>query len=190
MAEVKHLEAEELEAGLEDILESPKDNGVLKLIVRRPEVDQREVLEEAELDVTEGLVGDNWQRRGSAMTEDGSAHPEMQLNIMNARVIGLVACSQERWALAGDQLYLDLDLTKDNLPSGTRLRLGTAILEVSEIPHLGCKKFASRFGVEATKFVNSRRGKQLNLRGINAKVVQSGTIRVGDTATKVSTNLS
>ena len=186
MTEVKHLEAEELEAGLKNILQSPKDHGVLKLIVRRPDVDQREVLEEAELNTTEGLVGDNWRRRGSGMTQDGSAHPEMQLNIMNARVIGLVASSRERWPLAGDQLYVDLDLTKDNLPPGSRLQLGTAILEVSEVPHLGCKKFASRFGVEATKFVNSRRGKQLNLRGINAKVVQSGIVRVGNTASKIS----
>ena len=146
MTEVKHLEADELEAGLEDILQSPKDHGVVKMIVRRPDVDHREVLEEAELDFTEGLVGDNWRRRGSGSTPDGSAHPEMQLNIMNARVIALVAASRERWSLAGDQFYIDLDLTKDNLPPGSQLELGTAIVEIPSVPHLGCKKFAMRFG--------------------------------------------
>jgi hypothetical protein len=186
MTEVKHLEAEELEAGLEDILQSPKDHGAVKMIARRPDVDHREVLEEAKLDITEGLVGDNWRRRGSGSTPDGSAHPEMQLNIMNARVIALVAVSRERWSLAGDQFFIDLDLTKDNLPPGSQLELGTAIVEIPSVPHLGCKKFATRFGVEAAKFVNSRRGKQLNLRGINARLIKPGVVRVGDTARKLS----
>ena len=183
---MKYLSTEELEAGLENILQSPKDLGVVEMIVRRPEVDQREVLEEGELDITEGLVGDNWRVRGSAMTPDGYAHPEMQVNIMNSRVIALVATAKDRWALAGDQLYLDLDLSKENLPPGTRLEVGTAVIEVSSVPHLGCKKFVARFGLEAMKFVNSGLGKRLNLRGINAKVVKSGVVRIKDTARKAS----
>ena len=115
----------------------------------------------------------------------GEPHPDMQLNIMNARVIALVAGSRDRWALAGDQLYIDLDLSADNLPAGTRLSIGSAIVEVTAVPHTGCGKFAARFGVDAVKFVNSPVGRQLNLRGINAKVIQPGTIRVGDVARKV-----
>lgn len=132
-----------------------------------------------------GLVGDTWRARDSSRTEDGSPHPDMQLNIMNARVIALLAQSDDRWPLAGDQLFLDLDLTGENLPAGTRLALGSAIIEVTPPPHTGCGKFAARFGVDATKFVNSKEGRRLHLRGINAKVVQSGTIRVGDLASKL-----
>jgi len=186
MNDVTHLNAEELEAGLQDILRSPKDTGIVNMIVRRPDIDQREVLDEGELDTAEGLVGDNWLPKGSDSTADGTAHPEMQLTIMNSRVIALVATSFDRWLLAGDQFYVDFDLTKENLPAGTQLELGTAILEVSKVPHLGCKKFASRFGVEATIFVNSRRGKQLNLRGINAKVITPGVVRKGDSIKKLS----
>ena len=179
------LNADELEAGLPEILASPKDDGVVSMIVRRPDTDQREVLDSGELDVDEGLVGDNWRLRGSRKTADGSAHPEMQLNLMNARVISLVARTRERWALAGDQFFVDLDLGKENLPAGTRLAMGSAIIEVTAVPHLGCKKFTARFGLEAMKFVNSRRGKQLCLRGINAKVVESGRVRTGDAIRRV-----
>lgn len=175
------LNADELEAGLPEILASPRDGGVVSMIVRRPDTDQREVLDSGELDVAEGLAGDNWRSRGSRMTADGSAHPEMQLNLMNTRVISLVARFRERWALAGDQFFVDLDLGKENLPAGTRLAMGSAIIEVTAIPHLGCKKFTARFGLEAMKFVNSRRGKALCFRGINAKVAQSGRVSIGDT---------
>lgn len=181
-----HLGSEALEAGLERIQDSPKDLGAVEMIVRRPDTDQRETLQRADLDVSEGLIGDNWQHRGSSRTADGSAHPEMQLNIMNARVIDLVAGSRDRWSLAGDQIYVDLDLSKENLPAGTRLQLGTAIIEVTAIPHTGCKKFVERFGLEAMKFVNSGLGKTLCLRGINARVVQSGTFEVGDIVRKLS----
>ncbi|MEJ2131113.1 MAG: MOSC domain-containing protein [Gammaproteobacteria bacterium] len=138
---MKHLTTEELEAGLEEIRGAPKDAGILELIVRRPTTNEREVLDEAELDTAEGLVGDNWKIRGSSTTEDGSAHPDMQLNIMNARATALVAQDRDRWPLAGDQLYLDLDLSVANLPPGTRLALGTAVIEITAQPHLGCKKF-------------------------------------------------
>ena len=185
MKEVKHLTMAELEAGLDEIRCSPKDEGILDLIVRRPQIDEREVLVKGKLDLVEGLVGDNWKARGSASTSDGSAHPDMQLNIMNSRVIALVAQDKDRWPLAGDQLFIDMDLSADNLPAGTRLALGSAIIEVTDQPHTGCKKFVARFGLDAMKFVNSPVGKQLHLRGINAKVVQAGMIRVGDMVKKI-----
>jgi len=181
----RQLNTSELEQGLDHILASPSDAGRLDLIVRRPEVDAREELDTARLDLAQGLVGDNWLRRGNSHTEDGSADPEMQLNIMNSRVVALVADGPERRSLAGDQLYLDLDLSYENLPPGTRLAIGGAVIEVTSRPHTGCKKFAARFGVDAMVFVNSGLGKKLNFRGINAKVVQPGEIRVGDTARKL-----
>jgi len=181
----KHLTTEELEAGLDEIRRATKDDGVLVLIVRRPGVNDREVLTEGELHLDEGLVGDSWKRRRSKSTPDGSPNPLMQLNIMNARVIALVAQDRDRWQLAGDQLFLDLDLSAENLPAGTRLSLGSAVIEVTPPPHLGCQKFVARFGLDAMRFVNSTLGRQLNLRGINAKVVQGGVIRVGDLARKI-----
>jgi hypothetical protein len=155
------------------------------MIVRRPAVGEREVLEQGVLDLVDGLVGDSWSRRASTRTRTGSPHPDMQLNIMNARAIALVAQIKERWALAGDQLYIDLDLSGDNLPPGTRLALGLAVIEITAQPHTGCGKFAERFGVDATKFVNSAAGKELHLRGVNAKVVHSGAIAVGNLVRKV-----
>ena len=185
MADVKHLSLAELEAGLDNIRQSPQDAGVLRLIVRRPRVNEREVLEAAELDPVQGLVGDSWGVRGSSHTSDGSAHLDMQLNIMNARAIALVAQTQERWPLAGDQLFIDLDLSADNLPPGTRLAIGSAIIEVTAEPHLGCKKFWARFGSGAVQFVNSPLRRKLHLRGINARVVQPGVVRIGDAARKI-----
>lgn len=181
----KHLTMTELEAALDHLREAPKDEGVVELIVRRPSVDEREVLEVGEFDPSQGLIGDNWILRGSSKTADGGPHPEMQVNIMNSRVTALVARDKDRWSLAGDQLYIDMDLSKENLPAGTRIAIGSAVLEVSPLPHTGCHKFVARFGMDAMKFVNSEVGKQLCLRGINAKVVQAGVVRLGSTAKKV-----
>lgn len=183
---VKHLTMQELEAALDHLRQAPKDDGVVQLIVCRPSVDQREILDEAELDVEKGLIGDDWLVRGSKKTADGSAHPEMQINIMNSRVTALVAQDKNRWPLAGDQLYIDMDLSKENLPAGSQIEVGTAVLEVSPLPHTGCVKFVSRFGIEAMQFVNSPTGKELCLRGINAKVIRGGTIKVGQRARKLN----
>jgi MOSC domain-containing protein YiiM len=180
-----HLTAAELEAGLADIRESPKDAGVLRMIVRRPRTEERETLHEAELDLVDGLVGDNWRTRGNPDTPDGAAHPDTQLNVMNARVIALVAQTPERWPLAGDQLFVDLDLSEDNLPPGSRLAIGSAVIEVTAEPHTGCRKFRARFGLDAMRFVNSAVGKQLHMRGINARVVKPGKIKMGDVVRKV-----
>lgn len=185
MADVKHLTTEELETGLEAIRRSPKDLGVLRFIVRRPGVGVREVLQECELTLREGLAGDNWATRGCPLTADGAAHPEMQLNVMNARVIALVAREPERWPLAGDQLYVDLDLSVENLPAGSGLAIGSSIIEITAVPHTGCQKFIDRFGKDAVRFVNSEVGKRLRLRGLNAKVVYPGVVRVGDVVRKV-----
>ncbi|HMP65526.1 MAG TPA: hypothetical protein PKD11_08060 [Pyrinomonadaceae bacterium] len=175
----KHLTLAEIEAGIDDVLDSPKDVGVLEMIVRRPAVNEREVLESGYLDVETGLVGDNWLTRGSSRTDNGLGHPEMQLNVMNYRYALLIAGSRERVQLAGDQLFVDLDLSEANVPPGTRLKIGNTVIEVTSIPHLGCKKFVERFGLEAMKFANSEFGREHHLRGINAKVVAGGHIAVG-----------
>lgn len=184
-----YLSMEELEAGMEYIRQSPKDYGTLRKIVRRPQDDGREIVNEAELTLTDGLVGDNWRVRGSKHMPDGSANPNAQITVMNARIIELIAQTEDRWALAGDQLYVDLDLSVDNLPPGTRLAIGSAVLEVSAAPHTGCRKFSDRFGVDAMKFVNSPEGKRLQLRGINTCVVKAGIIRAGDEVRKIQPGL-
>jgi MOSC domain-containing protein YiiM len=173
------ITTEQLGAGLDEVRAAPSDGGVVELIVRRPAVDEREVLEEAELDVEAGLVGDRWGSYGKR------PNLKTQLTLMNVRAAALVAGERERWALAGDQLYVDLDLSPANLPPGTRLAIGTAIVEVSDIPHLGCSKFTARFGEEAREFVNSEVGVSLNLRGINTQVIRGGTVRRGDVVRKL-----
>jgi len=180
-----HLTADELQAGLDNIRRSPKDTGVLDLIVRRQAINEREVLEQAELDLVQGLVGDSWMHRGSKSTPDGSSNIEMQITVIGSRAAALVAREKDRWQLAGDQLYVDMDLSAENLPAGTCLALGSAVIEVTAPPHLGCQKFVARFGLEAMKFVNSPVGRELRLRGLHARVVQPGQIRTGDLARKV-----
>jgi hypothetical protein len=182
---VEHLSRERLEAGLDHVRESPQNHGRLVLVVRRPEVGQRDLPAEAILDQVTGLEGDNWLTRGSSSTPDGSANPDKQVTLINARLAELVAGGTERMPLAGDQLFLDLDLSVDNLPAGSLLAVGEAVLRVSEAPHHGCAKFIERFGTEAIRFVNSPIGRQLRLRGMNTRIVVPGTVRVGDWAVKV-----
>jgi MOSC domain-containing protein YiiM len=182
----RHLTTEELEAGLDEIRRAPADEGVVELIVRRPAENEREALTQGTLDPAEGLVGDMWVVRGSKRTPDGSSHPDMQLTVMSARAVDLVAAGdRERWALAGDQLYVDLDISEANLPPGTRLALGTAVIEVTAEPHTGCAKFHARFGGDAHRFVNTKQHRHLRLRGLNAKVVKPGTVSAGDAIRKL-----
>jgi hypothetical protein len=181
----QHLSKAELEAGVGYVRESPHDLGLIELIVRRPAVDEREVLTLASLDVQSGLVGDTWPARGSSRTADGSPHPDMQLTVMNSRAVLLVAQDPDRRMLAGDQFYVDLDLSPANLPAGTRLAAGSAVIEVTAQPHLGCAKFAARFGNDAWRFVNSQVGRELRLRGLNARVVAPGSVRPGDVIRKL-----
>jgi MOSC domain-containing protein YiiM len=175
---VSHVAADELQAGLEEVRRSPAGEGTVELIVRRPAVDERVTLEEGAFALDEGLVGDNWRARGTV-------NPDAQVTVMNARLIALVAGSRERWPLAGDQLYVDLDLSAANLPPGTRLAVGKAVLEVTAEPHTGCAKFSARFGSDALRFINSPEGRALRLRGVNARVVEPGPVRQGDAVRKL-----
>lgn len=179
-----HLSKEQLTAAQDVVATSPSDAGTVEMIVARPEVDERKVLDRGELIVGEGLDGDNYLQRGSSSTPDGKAHPEAQLNLMNSRAIDLVADGdRDRWPLAGDQLFVDFDLSVTNAPTGTRLGIGSAVIEVTAKPHTGCRKFAARFGQAAARWVNS--DNERRYRGINAVVVQAGTIQPGDTITKL-----
>lgn len=180
MTPPRHLTMDELQSGLHAVRASPADDGVLEMIVRRPQVDAREAVNEAQLDRLQGVVGDGWRARALADEPHAAPDPATQLTLMNARAIQLIAQDRERWSLAGDQLFVDLDLSADNLPAGTRLRLGGAVIEVSAEPHTGCRKFVSRYGLAAMKFVNSEIGRRLNLRGLNARVIEDGVVRVGD----------
>ena len=173
-----HFSTAELEASLDEIRRSPAEVGGLRLIVRRPAVNEREELTVGELNVELGLVGDTW--KGSKWEK-----PDNQITLMNSRAVERIVGSRERWALAGDQLYVDFDLSAANLPTGTRLAIGTAVLEITAEPHTGCGKFRSRFGGDALAFVNSAEGRALNLRGIYARVVVPGRACVGDEIRKI-----
>jgi hypothetical protein len=168
-----------MEMDLEQVRQSPRDVGRVEMLVRRPAPAEREVIDEGILDIDIGLVGDCWRARGSRHTPDGSANLPQQLTLMSVRVLALLA-ERDRWPLAGDQLLVDFDLSHEHLPAGTRVEMGTAVVEISEHPHLGCAKFTERFGSEATKLVNSEVGKALRLRGVNARIIEPGHVRVGD----------
>ncbi len=182
---VEHRTTEQLVAGIDEVRRAPADGGRLVLIVRRPVPGEREEVAVAQLDPVLGLVGDSWRERGSRRTPDGGPHPDMQITLMNVRAADLVAVDPARRSLAGDQLFVDLDLGAANLPAGSRLRVGEALLEITAEPHRGCAKFADLFGMDAARFVNSEVGIELNLRGINARVVAAGTIRAGDEVRRV-----
>ena len=184
---VHHPGAAQLEAALAVVRSAPRDVGSLELLVRRPETEAREMLDHVRLTAAEGLEGDNWRHRGSKRTDDGSAHPDMQLNVMSAAAVRAVAGEdRERWAWAGDQLIVDLDLSFANLPAGSLLEIGRpgeepgAVIEVTDQPHRGCLKFKDRFGKAALFWVSSDQGVPLRLRGLNARVVSEGEVRVGD----------
>ncbi len=181
----KHLTRAELQAGLPRILDSPKDDGVLEAIVARPASGERLDLESCEISLAGGVHGDHWAEGCWMSTEDGRPHSDVQICIMNARCIALVAQERARWPLAGDNLFVDLDLSPENLQAGQRLQIGSAIVEITAVPHLGCKKFAERYGQSAVVFVNGPKGRALRLRGVYARVVEDGRVAVGDRVVKV-----
>jgi hypothetical protein len=174
-----HRTADQLTAALDGIARSPRDRGTVELLVTRPADGERAVTTEVTLDAKLGVVGDNWSVRPSKRTPDGSPSLPRQVTLMNIRAVRAIA-DEDRWPLAGDQLYVDLNLGYENLPPGTRLRIGTALVEVSVEPHTGCAKFTERFGSEATRWLNTETGRALNLRGINARVIEGGVVRKGD----------
>ncbi|MDH3663627.1 MAG: MOSC domain-containing protein [Alphaproteobacteria bacterium] len=181
----RHLERAELEAGLAEILRSPKDNGKLEGIVIRPDRGMRQELTRCDVSLADGVHGDHWAKGCWKSTEDGHPHPDVQICIMNARCIALLAQDRANWAPAGDNLFIDMDLSPDNLSPGQRLALGSAIIEITDTPHNGCAKFIERYGRDACVFVNSRLGKSHRLRGVYARVVSDGSMTVGDSVTKV-----
>ena len=180
-----HKTIAELENWLDEILAAPTDSGPIEMIVLRPAVDERETLESGVLDTEVGLIGDNWMVKGSSSTSDGRANPEAQLTLMSSRVAAAIAGTRDRWPLAGDQIYVDMNLSVENLPPGTRLRIGDANIEISAKPHTGCDKFAGRFGKDALRFANAGGGRAQRFRGVNAFVVTGGAFRVGDEIAKM-----
>ncbi len=185
MTAARHFSTDELDVNLDDVRQSPTDNGALELIASRPDIGERVLPKASTLSTETGLQGDNWSTRGKQQDPPREPNPEAQLTLMNKRAAQAVAGSQERWPLAGDQLYVDLDISVDNLPAGSKLQIGDAVVEITDEPHPGCKKFVERFGMDAMLWVNSDTGKQLRLRGVNTRIVQSGAISVGDSITKV-----
>lgn len=181
----RHRNTAELEAALGHIREAPADSGTIELIVRRPAEDAREVLDEAEINEAEGVAGDTWNQRGSPTAPNGGPHPDAQLTIMSARAAAAVIGPVERWPLAGDQIYADLDISHETLVAGARLSVGDAVVEVTAKPHRGCAKFAARFGSDALRFVNTGEGQALRMRGVNCRIIQPGTVRVGDAITRL-----
>jgi len=175
----------EMQSHLDAVRQSPADAGPVVMIVSRPKTLHRTLLRSCALDRELGLVGDNWVARGDKHTADGQADPDRQLTIMNSRAIAAITDSEARWPEAGDQFYVDFDLSADNVPPGIRLVIGTAEVEVTPLPHLGCAKFGQRFGKDANRFVNSDLGKALNLRGVNARVITAGTVNTGDIIRKL-----
>ena len=179
------LTADQLENSLPEILESPKDKGALEMIVIRPQKNARKVLDSCELSFANGANGDHWARGCWKSLPDGSPHPDVQIAIMNSRALKAVAGSKERWPLAGDNLIVDLDLSSENLSPGQTLQIGEAELEITNVPHSGCAKFMDRYGKDAVRYFNSKKGKAQHLRGVYARVVRDGTVRLGDAVRKV-----
>jgi MOSC domain-containing protein YiiM len=179
----RHFTAAELEERLPGVRGAPTDSGLVELVTRRPVEGERELLDEAELHLVDGLVGDRWSKGRS---NGRPPNRDAQLTLMSVRAAELMAGTRERWALAGDQLYVELDISEENLPPGTRLAVGTAVIEVSDEPHTGCKKFVQRFGMEAMLLVNSPEGRALRLRGMNTRIVEPGVVRPGDEIRKLA----
>ncbi|MFY0691197.1 MAG: hypothetical protein JXR14_04650 [Paracoccaceae bacterium] len=182
---VHHRSHDELTAAIPHILDAAKDNGRLDMIVIRPEKEQRLPVESARLTYADGTVGDHWAKGCWLSTEDGKPHPDVQICIMSSRCIAAIAGEPENWPLAGDNLFIDMDLSPSNMPPGTKIAIGSVEMVITEEPHNGCQKFIDRFGRDACVFVNTGRGKELRLRGIYGKVIKDGTVSVGDTVRKI-----
>lgn len=181
----KYLTTEQIEAGLSHILASPQDQGTLEAIVIRPEENERELRKLVYLTPECGVEGDRWATSSSLRLADGRPDPRVQVSLMNFRILRMIAGDEDRMCLAGDNLIVDLDLREANVPVGQKLAIGEAVVQVTEVPHTGCKKFANRYGEDATRFINAAERKSLHLRGLYARVLQAGTVQVGDVIRKV-----
>lgn len=181
----RHKTMEELKAGLPEILKSPQDNGEVKAVVVRPGSCERNMVPSCDVSLEGGVLGDHWAKGCWKTTDDGEPHPDVQICIMNSRCIELIAGDQSNWAPAGDNLFVDMDLSPENLPPGQRVAVGSAIIEITDTPHKGCQKFIDRYGRDACVFVNLGDGDKYKLRGIYARTFEAGTISVGDTFRKL-----
>lgn len=177
---MKFVTVNELEYNLPYILSSPKDEGRIENIIVRRKKNERELRKEVFLSQERGVEGDRWFDLSK-----GEPDPRRQLTIINSRLIKLLAQNDERMQLAGDNLITDLDLSESNLPVGQRLTIGDVMVEIADVPHTGCSKFAERFGKDAVEFINAPERSSLRLRGVYAKFLNSGLIHVGDIIKKI-----
>jgi MOSC domain-containing protein YiiM len=182
---IEHPNLDTLETGLTNIQNSPRDNGSLEMIVVRPEKKHRATLQECELSLKRGVEGDHWAKGCWKSLPDGSPDPDVQVTLMNSRCLELISASKSQWPLAGDNLIVDMDLSIHNLQPGQKLSVGSAVLQITSVPHTGCNNFKERFGVDSLKFISSKKGKELRLRGIYARVVQDGYVKLGDRVKKI-----
>jgi hypothetical protein len=181
---MEYVTTQEIKHRMPWVLDSPRDNGIVRLIVVRPQTDQRDVIEQAHFSPAAGVAGDNWQHDCWKRLADGRSDPDVQVAIMNARMIEVLAGDQTHWPLAGDQLFVDFDLGTANLSPGDQLKVGDAILEITAEPHRGCRKFKQRFGEQALNYVNSAEGDRHRLRGVYAKIIEVGKVETGDAIKK------
>ena len=179
-----HVAREDLDARLPELRALDAAEGTLELIVRRPSEGDRELPATAEISLEAGLVGDRW-RASAHRDEAGAVSRENQLTLMSIRMLELIA-EPERWPLSGDNLLVDMGLAMESLPIGSRLAIGEeVVVQISEVPHTGCAKFSARFGSDALRFVNSPEGRVLRLRGVNAHVIEPGTVSTGDAIRRI-----
>ena len=184
---VQYLTTVELEQRLPEVLESPRDGGLLEKIVVRPASDERRTPSTVRLTVDGGVEGDRWVTDSYYRLPDGRSDPCCQVSLINARFLRQIAGSEDAMCLAGDNLVVDLDLSAENLPAGTRLAIGaSAVIEITDKPHTGCSSLARRYGDDVRQFMNNARGKSLHLRGRYARVIAEGTIAVGDVVQKAA----
>jgi MOSC domain-containing protein YiiM len=171
---------EELEALWAAAPPPPRERGSVRLLCVRRAPSEHETPESVEVTVDEGLVGDRWSRRA-----DHDPDPDSQVTLMMANVAELVAAGVQPLHEAGDNILVDYDISAENLPVGSRLRIGGVVLEVSAAPHTGCSKFAGRFGTDALRWTNSPRWPERRLRGMNCRVISGGTVRLGDAVERI-----